>query len=552
MAISPHCDEARLRRLEEVILEYYPRWERTRGGRKSQGHAQLVLLGGVDPARRSVRANRRYQELERKFGAQGVTAPRPVEVSSVGSPVPESAGEKMTDDQWLAAIAKYSRDDMRERGERLVGGADELAHVLESQVKRDPERFATLALRFPDEVHSSYFNAVLRGLSQTSMDFNVAAEVCRRVHRLPGRPCGRDIAHLTEKMAASTIPEDVLEILAWYATEDPDPAQEVWRTESESGKPYYGGDVFTAGLNSVRGGAAIAMAQLLFESGAPVSRLRPALERMVRDPSVAVRACVATTLLSVLSHDRDLAVRLFLVLAETEDVFLATRDADRFLHYGLQTHYSDLVAVVERMLRSDRAAVRTAGARRTTMISLLSQNASELAEQCLRGDEAQRLGVAEVYSANVGRSAFREICSAGLVPLFRDDSEAVRGEAASFPRHVQEDAIAALGDLIERFVNSPAFVKDSFSLIHALENAPAQLPEATLLVCQRFVERVGPEAGDIRSSVAMEASTISKLLVRVYTQSRDEEFRTRCLNVIDQLVAIGAFGLGDALAAVER
>jgi len=45
---------------------------------------------------------------------------------------------------------------------------------------------------------------------------------------------------------------------------------------------------------------------------------------------------------------------------------------------------------------------------------------------------------------------------------------------------------------------------------------------------------------------------VAKLLVRVYTQSRDNRFRSRCLDAIDRMVAVGAFGLGDVLVAVER
>jgi hypothetical protein len=43
-----------------------------------------------------------------------------------------------------------------------------------------------------------------------------------------------------------------------------------------------------------------------------------------------------------------------------------------------------------------------------------------------------------------------------------------------------------------------------------------------------------------------------KLLVRVYSQSRDERFRSRCLDAIDRMVSVGAFGLTDVLSAVER
>jgi hypothetical protein len=41
------------------------------------------------------------------------------------------------------------------------GGAHELSGVLERRTKEEPERFAQLALRFPDDTHRYYFDAVL-------------------------------------------------------------------------------------------------------------------------------------------------------------------------------------------------------------------------------------------------------------------------------------------------------------------------------------------------------------------------------------------------------
>jgi hypothetical protein len=108
--ITPHCSEGRLRQLEEAILGYYTPWERSPAGYKFQGLAQFGLLGGTDPERRSERARRRYQELERKFGEQEPKPPRRVGWQSVGSPVSEAAGGQMTDDQWLSAILKYAGD----------------------------------------------------------------------------------------------------------------------------------------------------------------------------------------------------------------------------------------------------------------------------------------------------------------------------------------------------------------------------------------------------------------------------------------------------------
>jgi hypothetical protein len=548
-AITPHCDEQRLRQLEDEVLAYYPRWERTIEGRRSHGYGQSVLLDGIEPTRRSDRVHRRLQELQRKFGRQ--QPPRKVEMVAVASPVPEVAGDKMTDEHWLAAIAKYSRGDMRERGAGLVGGVHELSRALEAHVKQEPVRFAALAVRFGDATPPEYFSAVLRGLSQASIKTEASAEVCRRAHRLPGRPCGREIADLVEKMDAAKVPEDILHILAWYATEDADPDPTIRKSEGLSGATR-GRDVLGAGLNSVRGGAALAIARLLFDDNVLLPHVAPTLERMVQDPSVAVRACVATTLLSLLRHDRDLAVRLFQALAETEDDLLVTRDAEEFLRYGLQTHQSELLPIVERMLASNEANVRTAGARRATAFHLLTEGAPQLAERAFINDEALRLGAAQVYAANLSVPSFRERCAAALKGFFTDDSEEVRREAASFPRHLEGNVISEISDLIEDFLASPAFASDSFSLVHALEKAPARLPEATLLVCRRFIERVGLEAANIQSSIAMESSMVSRLLVRVYTQSRDDAFRSRCLDVIDRMVEVGAFGLADVLAATER
>src|SRR5262249_44459442 len=157
------------------------------------------------------------------------------------------------------------------------------------------------------------------------------------------------------------------------------------------------------------------------------------LEKMVRDPSIAVRSCVAGAVLGLLRHDRDRAVRLFQVLAETEDQFLATRYAEEFLRYGLQTHPAELMSLVERMLGTSEATVRTAGARRATALYLLKNEGNQLAEQALVGDPALRLGAAQVYSASLSVPLCRERCAAALKRLFVDSSEDVRREAASFP-----------------------------------------------------------------------------------------------------------------------
>ncbi len=43
---------------------------------------------------------------------------------------------------------------------------------------------------------------------------------------------------------------------------------------------------------------------------------------IVRDKSIAVRSCAAEALTAMLNYDRDLAVKLFVTLCDTEDILI--------------------------------------------------------------------------------------------------------------------------------------------------------------------------------------------------------------------------------------
>jgi hypothetical protein len=80
----------------------------------------------------------------------------------------------------------------------LKGGAHNLSGVLERRTKEDPERFARLALRFPDHTHHYYVDAVLRGVAEAGPSTETLLKVCRRCHELPRRPSGRWICYAVE------------------------------------------------------------------------------------------------------------------------------------------------------------------------------------------------------------------------------------------------------------------------------------------------------------------------------------------------------------------
>ena len=552
-SVSPFCSDEKLEQLETLLLGYYPEFEKSKEGRRSYGYAQFSLLSGIAEARRSEKVERRLGELRRKFGKEEPDPPIPIRTGAVQSPIPENAAEMMSDDQWLAAILQHESEHGNWQRGPFVGGAYELATVLEGQVRRDPNRFAELVLTFPDDANVSYFGAVLRGISDADLDAEVVLRACERCRQIGSSEVGRFICAPIANVGHVELPPRALDLVSWYAIEDPDPKEELWRKPATpQGEPYYGGGILEHGINTVRGSAAGAMAKLIEDDPKRAAYLQPVLKRMVQDTSIAVRSCVAQALIPVLRYDRDLAVELFRRLCNTEDVLLHTPFIERFMYFALQTHFQELAPILERMVHSVIPDVATTGARQACLAALDIEEAASLANSCLSGSEAHRLGAAQIFAANVLTGTYRSFCEDTLISLFRDPSDEVRAKAARCFLGFEGSQMEGFDNLVMQFVNSEAFPDNCNILFMALERSTAKLPDVTLSACERFIDVAGMAASDISTRQAGDADVVAKLTLRTYQQSVDEAIRARSLDLIDKLMEFGAYGIHDALMEFER
>lgn len=434
----------------------------------------------------------------------------------------------------------------------LKGGAHELSGVLEAEVKKEPDRFAKLALRLPANTNPSYFDAVLRGVADASVETETLLELCRKCHSVPDRPCGRWLCDAIGKAAGRKLPTELLEMVSWYATEHPDPEEELWRVNSASGTPYYGGDPFLFGMNSTRGRAALALGDLISGDKARVPILQETLERIVEDPSVAVRSCAAQTLIAVLIHDRDLAVRLFIPLCDGDAALLGTQRVERFLQYATWTHFPELEFPVKRMIDSTDADTVVAGARIACLAALEVEEATSLANTCLEGDKSSRTSASQVYAANLATARYREVCEDGLMALFDDESEEVRREAARCFFWLKDDELGDYRELVESFVGSRAFDTEHWQLLDALERTTSKLPDSACQVCERFLDVAGTDAANIQLSSFGHADTAVQVLARAYNQNGDPAVLNRCLNIFDRMAELGIYQVSRALEQYER
>lgn len=572
--LAPELDEQDVSRIEPWFLGHYEQWqpsgideseegvnhlrEFARRFRWFLGQEQYELLSALPSSKLTLIGKRRLSELTRKASSLGwqLEKPHRTRGGTVISPLPELAVARMTDAQWLSAIRRYTDDTEKQWLEdRILGGARQLARSLEKQTKAYPERFARLMLSIPDDANEHYFQAIVMGLKDCGLLLSLLEQVVERAHNRPERPHGRWIPPLIASHVEKDLSVELLSVVAWYATEDSDPTEDIWQQETDGNGKYYGGDPHTHGINTARGTAAGAIAVLIARDRRYWEYFAPVLEPMVEDPSISVRTCVAETCIQVLRHDRPRAITLFLKLCDADDELLATRPIENFLYYTTGTELERVRPVLERMLASPNENARQAAARQSTVAAMSEEAARPLVDIAINGDPVMRTGVVQILCTNIIKASEQNYCHTLLVRLFDDIDEGVRREANNWTREVWKyHLIRPVLPVAEAFVGSQSFflegASDFFRCMEKVTDAP---PDLIFRAGQRFVELAGTATGNLAGTHAHTAERLSNLILRAYRQAeQDVDLRRRCLNLFDLLLEVGGHGADEAIGSFER
>ena len=549
-AASPVCSEESFTALESTILHFTPSWE---SERRLIGRTRLALLRALPRERIGKAAQEQILQLERRFpDAPEHGAPEPPKENDmgtiVGPPISLEAQSHMSDEQWLSAMAKYRSDGPTMRGDQFVGGSVELSRGLEQLVRKNPGRFASLARQMDAMLPPVYFEAILRGLTRSEGNSGRAgtpAQACtvlRRLEELDVRVRGAEVAHAIGALANAPLPDDVVQMLCRIALDDPDPEADNWQDKDGSPDP-----IFQA-INSARGAAALALAQLLFADKSRWSSLKPAVQELVSDPVLAVRSVAVECLLAVLDTHRYDALTLFGKLTEDEaEAILGTKYIERFVHYAMFRDYPAMRGTLQRMLTSSHPATMRTGAKQIALAALSVDKAREDASLALAMGEEIRVGAAEIYARNLSNETVGAECERHLRTLFMDESEAVRRAARTCWNALDPDQIASRGSLIAAFARSPAFGARSIGLLHRLQKAQRALPPEVCDLAEHAVAAYGAKAASFQFAEAGDAGQLSKLLIRLHEETSDRALRKRILDAIDEMLRAGFYGLDDQL-----
>jgi hypothetical protein len=116
--------------------------------------------------------------------------PKHYEARFAKSPIKRDKAARMSDAQWLRAMARYKSDAWsRCGGTSSDGGARELASQMQQLTKRHPLRFANLATTIPDEANTVYLQQILWGLAEVEdIDDDALSRVVANAHSRPNKP----------------------------------------------------------------------------------------------------------------------------------------------------------------------------------------------------------------------------------------------------------------------------------------------------------------------------------------------------------------------------
>jgi hypothetical protein len=527
--------------LVDSLLYFTPDRERRFSALKRRGWGELCLLNGLSPARRTERAARRLAELRRKFLRDDVSSPQVLEGGVIPPPISEYRASKMTEAQWMRAIAKHGDSD------GWVGDASQQAQILEDLTKQDPSRFARLLLRLPTGTSNAYVCGILRGISGMGLDRRLLLDVVQRARESGASEVNQWVAWLVESEAAGQVPEELLNIISDIAINDPDPEDDSWWMQQDE-------DPEGAGLNCTRGAAAYAIATLVRHDPTRLDHLQPAMAALVTDCTIQVRAMAARAILPILHIDPDTAFDLFHACVDVEDDrLLAARSVEIFLNRAGRARYLEVADVLGRMITCQTVSVRRAGARQLACASTLYSELDPHIDQLLASnDEDARAGVVEAF-ASLANGDRHDRCFTVLSAAFNDPSATVR-EAATHcfrgPDHQPLDA--RLHALIARFLGSSSFRDHAGDLLFSLDQTTQPLPNWVLGVCERYVEVSGTAMGNLATRAASDGHHLVKIVIRMRAQHTDPDIRRRCLDLIDHLLVLGAHDIDDALMSIER
>ena len=433
---------------------------------------------------------------------------------------------KFTDDQWLTFIKENNKSSFH-----VIGGPYDEANALENCVKKDPERFINLIKRFTEDIHSYYYQTILRGIYGASLSYKEVITVCKKCHKLEDKSCGKEIIKLLTEFSQE-IDDDSIDLIKYYIY-DYDDSDEKYCTEGSSE------EIINEGINTVKGYVLYNLAELLYKNKKLSINFIGILEKMVIDSPLSIRAILAYVLGAIYNYNHQTGLNLFKKLMDYDNEnLLKTAYVERFISFMLKNHYDEIKYIITKMLKSENGIINQVGSRILTRKAIIN-NSINYIEKCLNSDNIfKRRGVIEAISIEF--DAIKDISILKqIIPCFLNETdEEISINLSIVMSKITRNKCSYFKDEILKYISKDLDYSNYLRLINTFyEISGGEEDEFILKSLKPFIDKFEKNSIDIQKIDASISIRISDIILKIYEENLvDELIKNQCLDYIDIMV----------------
>ena len=520
------------------------------------GHLQKALLPHMDFARLSSYAKELIGVLNRNEWVQlphfysgfGMT-----EAGTVISPV-ESKADRLSDKTWLQIIGT-PQNRMGEQFRRTHTGNAfvEATHwsfssSMGRQAKKEPERFARLALSFPEDCYSGYISGVLYGLrdwdSAQVADVALMSEVLRRYGRQKSQDIGTSAAMLIERHAALDWSEDILALIVELATMHSEDDANYIVTNSRDPKHKLADSLLSNAINTVQGCALEAIASLLWHHQDLGERFKETMLKVADDSSDVTRFAAMFCVTPYYNIDRDFSVFLFKKLLSHDLRVLYAPGCWEVLGREYQNHADEFFPMLKEACESDVEDLAERAAGYLCAVAVFCDDPKALKFLFSHPfSEKQKSKISQQAVSSFESEEYHESCEQILLHLLDDSSEELIGFRQLFLDHKL---------VLQRDMEFLCRLMESRQSEHLLYSFLKYLDESDEDICAYapILERISKALvqAPLQSELRLSSEDLVKCVVRLFDRGQNQtDVRRISLDIFDNLF-MSALGLIHPLA----
>lgn len=374
---SKFCDDETLQELEETVCKWNddPAYEKNVLNRRREvnhkgqyapvyyaywGHMQKELLPEIEGSRLSKNARELLEVVQRNEWIDVPfyhTGSWSGECRTVVSPI-SGKEECLSDRKWLEIISvpegkmKCFWGRKNSRGGFVEASPSTFAASLQSCVKRQPTRFAKLALSFPENCFSGYISAVFYGLAdpenaEMSIDSTLSCQLIQKYFRKTEDNIALGLLYFIDHAIEEDWPEEILSIAMWLARNHPNPQENTYVTrpvEDPENKTI--DSIRNSALNCVRGKALLSMATIIQKHPEWLCKVQQTVEDAANDTNDSVRFALTHLTAMFYPQNPAFARNIFLKLLAKDIRIIDSRGFRYLIRQDFQNepvYYQDLL-----------------------------------------------------------------------------------------------------------------------------------------------------------------------------------------------------------------